>query len=205
MNKQEFLDLLAAELSGLPEEDKKEQLEFYSEMIDDRIEDGTNEEDAVASFGDPKEVASSVLAEIPLTRIVKEKLKKEKKERTRKYSAFSIVLIAVGSVVWFPILVSLLAVCLALYVVFWAVIISLWSVFVSLAASALGVLFGGIVFIARGYLLCGLACIGAALICAGLSIFAFAGCKAATKGGAKLTKKLALAIKRTLVRKEKEE
>ena len=47
MNKQEFLARLQKGLSGLPGEEIEEHLAFYSEMIDDRMEDGIPEETAV--------------------------------------------------------------------------------------------------------------------------------------------------------------
>lgn len=47
MNKQEFLVKLRKGLSGLPKEDIEERLTFYSEMIDDRMEEGLSEEEAV--------------------------------------------------------------------------------------------------------------------------------------------------------------
>ena len=40
MNKQEFLDALQGGLSGLPKEDLQRILDFYSEIIDDCVEDG---------------------------------------------------------------------------------------------------------------------------------------------------------------------
>ncbi len=43
MNKQAFLTQLRKGLSGLPQEDIEERLAFYSEMIDDRIEEGLSE------------------------------------------------------------------------------------------------------------------------------------------------------------------
>lgn len=39
MNKQEFLGALRRGLLGLPEEDIENSVEFYSEMIDDRIDE----------------------------------------------------------------------------------------------------------------------------------------------------------------------
>ncbi|MBR5538496.1 MAG: hypothetical protein IKU61_01205 [Clostridia bacterium] len=47
MNKQEFLEELRKGLSGLPKEDVRERLNFYGEIIDDRIEEGLTEEEAV--------------------------------------------------------------------------------------------------------------------------------------------------------------
>ena len=46
MNKQEFLNQLRSGLNGLPHEEIEERVMFYSEMIDDRVEEGLSEEDA---------------------------------------------------------------------------------------------------------------------------------------------------------------
>ena len=51
MNKQEFLTDLAAKLSDLPADEIEERVTFYSEMIDDRMEEGLTEEEAVAAIG----------------------------------------------------------------------------------------------------------------------------------------------------------
>ena len=50
MNKTEFLNELKDGLSGLPREDVEERLSFYGEMIDDRVEEGMTEEEAVAGI-----------------------------------------------------------------------------------------------------------------------------------------------------------
>ena len=49
MGKQEFLAQLRKGLQGLPQEDIEERLTFYSEMIDDRMEEGLSEEEAVSA------------------------------------------------------------------------------------------------------------------------------------------------------------
>ena len=51
MTKQEFIIKLTLELHGLPKADIEERVGFYSEMIDDRIEAGLSEEEAVADIG----------------------------------------------------------------------------------------------------------------------------------------------------------
>ena len=51
MTKIEFILSLSRALQGLPQSDVTERLEFYNEMIDDRIEDGLSEEEAVAAIG----------------------------------------------------------------------------------------------------------------------------------------------------------
>lgn len=57
MNKQAFLEALNEKTASLPEQDKARLLEYFAEMIDDRIEDGVSEEEAVAAMGDPADIA----------------------------------------------------------------------------------------------------------------------------------------------------
>lgn len=199
MNKQELLAELRRGLSGLPQEDIEERLSFYSEMIDDIMEEGLSEEEAVGKIGNTQEIISQIIADTPLTKLVKERMKPKK-----RLKAWEIVLLVLGSPIWLSLLVAAFAVILSLYASIWSVIISLWSVFVSFAACGLaGVVAGvGIGFTADGGFLTGLAIIGAGIVCAGLSIFMFYLCKIATKGVLLLTKKVALWIKNCFVGKE---
>lgn len=200
MNKQEFLQSLRDGLSGLPQEDMERAIDFYEEMIDDRIEEGIVEEEAIATIGTVDEVVSQIISEIPLSKLVKERVKPK-----RKMSAWEIVLLVLGSPIWISVLIAIFAVIfsviLSVYVVLWSVVISLWAVEVSFIACAVGGIAAGIVFFATNHLEAGLFMIGAALICASLSIFLFFGCKGATKGIALLTKKMALGIKSCFVKK----
>ena len=197
MNKQDFIASLRASLSGLPKQDVEDRLNFYSEMIDDRIEEGLTEQEAVLAIGSVTTVSSQIIADIPLSKIAKEKIKPK-----RALRAWEILLLALGSPIWLSLLIAAFAVVFSLYVSIWSVIVSLWAVFASLVACAAGGIIAGIVFIVVGHALTGVCMIGAALVCGGLSIFGFFGCKAATKGLLWLTKKLALGIKKCFVKKE---
>ncbi len=197
MNKREFLEELKKGLSGLPREDIDERMAFYSEMIDDRMEDGIPEETAVSEIGDVDEITSQIVADIPLAKLVKEKITPKK-----KLKAWEIVLLVLGSPIWLPLLIAALAVALSLYVVLWSVIIVLWSVFASVAAGGLGWIAAGVYFAVSAGALTGIAMMGAGIACAGLLIFIFFGCKAATKGILILTKKFAAWIKNCFIKKE---
>ena len=197
MHKREFLDMLRAELSGLPQEDAEEHLEFYSEMIDDRIEEGNTEEEAVAAIGSVRDVAAQIMADTP-----SRKDEASKNRRTRRLKAWEIVLLAVGSPGWVCLLIAAFAVFLSVYIVLWSAILSIWAVFVSLGASALGCVGMGVVLICVGNVLTGIAMIGVGLVCAGLAIFLFFGCMAATKGTLLLTKTIVLWLKKYLTKKE---
>lgn len=197
MTKQEFQVRLRNGLSGLSQEDIEERIIFYSEMIDDRMEEGLSEEEAVSAIGSVDEIVSQVLADTPLTKLVKEKIKPK-----RTLKAWEIVLLVLGSPIWFSLLIAATVVVFALYIVIWSMMISLWAVEVSLVASFLGCVAAGIAVACHGNGFMGAAMIGAGLICAGLSILLFFGCMGATKGIVLLTKKIASGIKNLFVGKE---
>ena len=62
MNKFEFLSQLSERLKDLPPQDRRRVTDYYSEMIDDRTEEGLSEEEAVQSIGDPDRDALEMLA-----------------------------------------------------------------------------------------------------------------------------------------------
>lgn len=197
MNKQEFLTQLCKGLSGLPQEDIEERLTFYSEMIDDRIEEGLSEYEAVSAIGTVDAIITQILADTPLAKLVKEKVKPK-----RTLKALEIVLLILGSPVWLSLLVAAVIVMLAACIVVWSVVIALWSIEASFAACSLGGIVSAAIFAFQGNGLMGLAMLSAGIICTGLSVFMFFGCKAAAKGIVLLTKKMALGIKTLFVGKE---
>ncbi len=197
MTKKEFLESLQKGLTGLPKEDIQERLSFYNEMIEDRIEDGLSEKDAVAAVGSVSEIVKQIVADTPLSKIAKERIKPK-----RRMSALEIVLLVLGSPVWLSLLIVIVAVIFAVYVSLWSVIISLWAVFGSLMACAFGGVASGIIIVLTQNTLTGITVIGAGLLCGGLSIFMFYGCELASKGIIILTKNIALWIKNCFRGKE---
>ena len=184
MNKQEFLGALKKRLSGLPKDEIEERLAFYGEMIDDRTEDGRTEEEAVAEIGGADEIAAQIIADIPLTRLVKERIKPKRRLKT-----WEIVLIVLCSPIWLSLAIAAAAVFFSMYIVLCALIVALWSVFVSLIAGAIAAVPACIVMFAHGNAASGLAVLSGGLILAGLCIFTGYGCKAATANIFVLTKK----------------
>lgn len=196
MKRLEFIEALREKLFFLPKEDLEERIAFYSEGIEDRMDDGFSEEDAVSQMGEINDIVEQIINETPLTKIVKEKSKP-----SRTLRAWEIVLLILGFPLWFPLLIVAFAVLLSLYVVLWSVVISLWAIFVSFIACALGGIASGIYFVCSGNALSGVAILGASIALFGLCIFAFYGCKSATKGGFILTKKIIFGIKKCFVGK----
>ena len=127
---------------------------------------------------------------------------KEKIKPKRRLKAWETTLIILGFPLWFPLIISAVAVVISLYITIWAVSVSLWAVDVSLwACSLAGFVYAVFYFINR-YTLQGILMIGLSLFCAGISIFAFFGCLSASKGIIKLTKKIAAGIKSAFLGKE---
>ncbi len=206
MNKLEFITNLKAMLSDLPEKEINDRIDFYSEMIDDRIEDGLTEEEAVNDIGTVEEVAKQIINEIPLFKIIKHKLKSKNKTKNtpktkRKRSWWEITLIVIGSPIWLSLIIAFFAVIISLYVSLWAVIISLYAVDLSLLLSGLAVI-PGIAFIFTEGLWVGLLIIAGAIFCVGISILFFYVCNYTAKFAIFITKKLAKLIKNSFVRKE---
>lgn len=179
MNKSEFLKQLQLQLQSLSVADQQRSLDYYAEIIDDRMEEGLSEEEAVDAVGTAEEVAQSILAETPVP---------VQRETPKKHLHWwEIVLLVLGSPIWVSLLVSVLAVIFSVWISLWAVVISLYATAVALAASAVGYVVGSFFMIGddAGILL---AAFGAAFVCAGLSILMFILSNLSSKGMVALTK-----------------
>ena len=97
MNKDSFLNELRARLAGLPQADIEERIAFYNEMINDRMEDGLTEEEAVEEIGSVDEIVGQIMAEIPFASLVRTRVMPKRKLRT-----WELVLLIVGAPVWLP-------------------------------------------------------------------------------------------------------
>ena len=197
MNKEQFLNELRSRLNGLPKADLEERLFFYGEMIDDRVEDGLSEEEAVAGIGTVDEIVDQILEEVPLSALVKEKVR-----QSRGLKIWEIVLIVLGFPLWLPLLISAFAIGLSLYIVLWSIMISIWAIDLSLAASAVGGILAAVWYLVQGNPAAAGFSFGAGVICAGLAVLLFYGCVELTKALIRLTKKMVLVIKNMFIGKE---
>ena len=75
MTKQEFIFELYTKLKNFPKKEVDESIAFYSEIIEDNIEDGLTEEQAVSKLGSIDEIVNQIASQIPLTKIVKQNAK----------------------------------------------------------------------------------------------------------------------------------
>jgi len=197
MKKNEFLLELKERLVGLSETDLKQSLDYYTEMIDDRMEDGLSEDEAIAEVGTPAVIAEDILKEMPLTKLVKARVKPN-----RKMAAWEIVLLVIGSPLWLALLLTLFAAVLSLYIALWSVVISLWAVEVALGGAVLAGAVALPISLIQGNVWAGVALLGVGVFAAGLCIFGYYGCRNATKGACLLGKRLFRFVKSCFIRKE---
>lgn len=196
MNKEQFLSALQSRLVSLPQEDVNQWLDYYREMIEDRMEDGLSEADAVAALGNAEDIAAQILMDTPLPKLVKANMK-----ASRALRAWEIVLLVLGSPIWIPLLLAAGIIVLSLYIVLWSVIISLYAVDLGIAVGALGGLAGLPLLLLRGFPIQAVLFLGAGLICAGLAILLFLLFNQFTRGAVFLSKLPFRAIKSRFIRK----
>lgn len=169
MTKIEFLDKLTEFLGDMPAEDIESSKQFYSELIDDSMEEGKSEEEAVAALGSPEEIAKQILSDKPADDAVKAADIQPDENAApapagREINTAAVILI----IVLFPIWIGPAATLLSIYVTLWAVIVSLYAsagamVISGLAALVLSPLAGAAANIVLA--------IGIALILIGLGLF----------------------------------
>ncbi len=191
MNKQEFLSQLRRGLSSLPQKEIDERLTFYSEMIDDRMEEGLTEEEAVQSIGSAESIVGQIMIEHS----------QGTQPQKRRLQTWQIVLLlCLSAPIWGPLLAAAVSVVAALL----SAAVSLWVAPLSLVCSAFVLFFSGLVHAISHDTLSGLAVLSAGLVCGGLSIFAFLISSAITKYVVQLTKKLISWVKQRFAKKEAE-
>ncbi len=200
MTKHEFLSELRQRLSGLPEEDIQKSVDYYSEIIEDRMEDGISEEQAVEAMGSAAKIANQILMDTPLPKLVKAKAK-----TNRAPKAGEIALLILGAPLWLSLLFAGVVTVFAIYVSIWAVIASLYISVLALGVGAVGSVAGFVALIVRQHFAQAVLCLGTGLMMAGVGILFFFGCGLITKGIIVGSKKVLTAVKSCFIRRGKEE
>ena len=192
MNKQDFLAALRGFLNDLPAEDIRRSLDFYAEMIDDHMEEGMTEEDAVAAVGSAEQIAGQIRGDAVAA----------PRKPKRKVKPWSLALILLGLPLCLPLLLAAASVIISIYVSIWAVIFSLYATSVALGIISIVVFLMHLLYIPTGNVAGACLVLGAALVLTGITILFFVGLNLITKGVVWLTKKLFTWIKHMLTRKE---
>lgn len=197
MNKNEFINKLNNKLSNFPETEVLDRISFYTEMIDDYVDEGMSEEEAILKLGSIDEIVESIAHEIPLSKIAKKKLKSR-----RKLNTLEIVLLIVGFPLWFSLLAGGISVILALYAAIWTVVICLWAIVVSCGVTAFASVILFIVYVCSGEPSLGFGLFAAALVLLGVAMLFIIASKYLTDITIKLPKMLFRWIKSLFIIKE---
>lgn len=170
MTKSEYLEELRSRLTAASVANIDSRIDYYSEMIDDRIEDGMTEEDAIASMESIDSIVETFQLEKPVATLVKEKVRKSTETASQNgHLAIWIVLAILGSPLWIPLLIVALSVLLVIVIVLFVIIITIFSVFLAIGCAAIACVAAP--FFAVNVTTVGLlGTIGAALICTGIVI-----------------------------------
>lgn len=156
MNKQEFLAAVRKEIETLPLEDIRRSLDFCAEIIDDRMEDGMTEEEAVAAFGSVKDAARQILEDAPAS------------QRKKREGAPAVMWAT--AIVWGPVWIGLL-------ISIWSIVASFYASAVAVAAAAL-CSFLAVILVPENVFFT----VGAGFLLAGISILLFVLSRYAVKG-----------------------
>ena len=169
MTKVEFTQALARRLSNLPPQEIDRITAFYAEMVDDRVEDGMSEEEAVAALGDIDTVARQAMMDLPLPVLMRSKVNESRKKADSKM--LWVILAIVGFPVWFPLLMTLGALIFSLYFTVWVLIASLAIAVLSIGIGGIAGLVGSVPVMASVSPAPGLFMLGCSLMLIGLTLF----------------------------------
>lgn len=196
MNKAQFLDTLCQRFAGCSNEDVVKSLDYYSEIIDDYMEDGLTEEEAVKAVGSIDEIVSQTVKEMPIAKLVKARVKPK-----RRLKVSEIVLLVLGAPIWLPLICAAVAVLLSVYISVWSIIISLYASAVGSGGAALGGILAAVAFAISGNSGAALVLLGIGIAGIGVTIFMVLFSNLALKGLLLLSKKILLGIKSQLFKK----
>ncbi len=202
MNKQEYLKALEKRLKNLPREEVKKSLAFYAEIIDDRMEEGADEEEAVKSLRSPDEVAAEIFSDSSFASIVRGGADRVR-SKYGKSPGFTVLLV-LGFPLWFPLLIAAAALLFSGAIVFFSLWLSLFAAGIALLLSSVAGIFGAAVCFFRGDTALGVCLIGASLVVFALTMLLWGPMKKLLKGIWKLAGNWLKGIKRLFVNRKKE-
>ncbi len=200
MNKSDFLVTLRSELERQSISNIDNMIEYYDEMICDRIEDGMTEEEAVGSMDSIEEIVKEAVLDKSVPALVREKVQKSReKAKSKGHEWIWITLAVLGFPVWFPILLTVIILLFVFFMVFWILVATVFIVLLAIGFSAIAclvaaftVFFGLIPF--PTFLLA----IGAALALGGICVLLWKPLVAFAKAAGKTFGKIIVSIKKKI-------
>lgn len=191
MTRNEFISSLSARLNSIPEAEKNKALDWYSELICDRMEE-MPEADAVSGIGSVDEIADEILSQYRQnTTAVHSSDGTEPQSRRSPDKGVNTALVIFAAVVlspiWLPLLITGLSLALVAVLLVWCAVVTVGVMLVSAAAvGAVGLVYGfwALFVINPAY---GLLVLGTALVAAGLTLALIPLIVVTVKGAAEFT------------------
>jgi len=160
VNKQQFFNFLRHEIRSLPKGEQEKAIFYYREIIDDSMEEGLTEEDAVARLGNPADLVREIF-------ISSDERRKASIPTGRK--VLISILLALGFPIWGSLLLVLLSLVLVAFILAWVPLIVLGSMALAFFLSGIWAIIGSPFMIAASAP-AGIAQLGAGIAVLGLSI-----------------------------------
>jgi Predicted membrane protein len=178
MTRLDFINELKKFLAPLSETERNRSILYYNEFIDDRIEDGMSEEDAIACLENPAVIAERILSEMGFSQTQTQSqsipryqtAEKTAKPSRGKLTGGVIALIILGFPLWFPLLITFFSLVFALVVTVWSVVFALFAAAVSCIVACIGAVIAAPFIIFGGHLLTSIFCAGGGLIAGAFGI-----------------------------------
>ena len=197
MRKDVFLETLQKRLSTFSEGERKAICDYYAEMIDDRIEEGMEEEAAVADLGELEQIVEENLANLPFSTLMKVKVKESRQKSGHK--GLWIVLAILGSPLWICLLLMVGLVWLSVYLCAGALLLCVYVFLGALLLCGAGGLVISWLFMFVRSLPVGICLLGMGLILAGVGCLLVQPVRALTRWAARGNRKLFRCIKSWLL------
>lgn len=153
MTQTEFLNQLEIRLAGIPKDERNKIIEYYTEIINDKLENGESEESIFRSLGSPETIAQNILEENDDTPKSFEKPKKSKN---------------IGKIIGFSVLLPFI---IAMFALWGVVVLSFLIASFALAVSGIGLFISSFFLFFQSFMV-GLCQIGFGLLLASVSVFA---------------------------------
>jgi len=161
MTKTEYMKKLRRALRQVKAEERGKSLAYFGEVIDDRMEDGISEQDAINELESVEAAAERIVAEAKAQGQIK-----------LRRSLWEIALIVLGFPLWFPLTLTIAVVVLTVYGLVWVIIAVLFIVSAALGVSGVAGLIGLFMLLGSNAATA-FAVLGLGLACAGLGVAVF--------------------------------
>jgi uncharacterized membrane protein len=133
MNKKDFLNELKYSLKQFSEKEVQEVINYYDEMISDRMESGMSEEAVVASLGNIKNIKAQIAADLVNVRLKDEDHNKNIVKTSNNF--FIMLMFFISTPILIPIGI-------AFFSVFFSLFITMFALIVSFAAASICLIIG---------------------------------------------------------------